>query len=136
MSNKILNQILYVEDEADITEIARIALEDIGGFSVIYCSNGREVLERAKDIQPDLILLDVMMPEMDGPTTLHELRKLEYYKSLPAIFMTAKIQADELAKYKEMGAIDVINKPFDPMTLADTIKTIWKRYYESCLIPQ
>ncbi|MDR3491647.1 MAG: response regulator [Gammaproteobacteria bacterium] len=132
MTNKDLKNILYAEDESDIREIAQIALEDIGGFIVTYCSNGREAVEKAKDIQPDLILLDVMMPEMDGPTTLKALRKIPYYSSLPVIFMTAKIQPDEIAKYKEMGALDVISKPFDPMTLADSIMKIWERYLETC----
>ena len=127
MSNKSLRQILYVEDEPDIREIAQIALEDIGNFNVIYCANGCEALEKAKNSQPDLILLDVMMPQMDGPTTLTELRKMPYYASLPIIFMTAKIQPDEIIKFKAMGALDVISKPFDPMTLADTIKKIWEK---------
>jgi CheY-like chemotaxis protein len=130
---KPLTTILYAEDESDIREIAKISLEEIGGFKVIYCKNGIEALEKAKLYRPDLILLDVMMPEMDGPTALRELRELSYYKSLPAIFMTAKIQPDEIAKYKELGVIDVISKPFDPMKLSDMISTIWERYYESCL---
>lgn len=132
-TSKPLKTILYAEDELDIREIAKIALEEIGEFEVIYCKNGLEVLEKAKQCQPDLVLLDVMMPEMDGPTTLRELRKLSYYKSLPAIFMTAKIQPDEIAKYKELGVIDVISKPFDPMKLSATINSIWERYFESCL---
>lgn len=132
MPNKELKTILYAEDEADIREIAKISLEDLGGFSVIYCTNGREALEKAKTARPDLILLDVMMPEMDGPTTLRELRQLPYYKDIPAIFMTAKIQPEELAKYKLYGAIDTIAKPFDPMTLAQAIKAIWERQLASC----
>lgn len=132
MTNKQLKKILYAEDEADIRDIAQISLEDIGGFSVTYCSNGKEVLEKAKTFRPDLLLLDVMMPEMDGPTALVELRKLPYFETIPVIFMTAKIQPDELAKYKEIGAIDTIVKPFDPMKLAQLINTIWDRYQESC----
>lgn len=134
MLNKIPRTILYAEDEADIREIAKIALEDIGGFSVIFCVNGLDAVAKAKDIQPDLLLLDVMMPEMDGPKTLIELRKLPYYTSLPAIFMTAKIQSDEIANYKLMGAIDVIAKPFDPMTLPQIITTIWEKYIASCSV--
>ncbi len=130
MPTKSLKTILYAEDESDIRDIAKIALEELGGFDVIFCKNGREVLEKATNIQPDLLLLDVMMPEMDGPTTLRELRKLKYYQSLPVIFMTAKIQPDEIINYKKMGAIDVITKPFDPMTLSDKIMTIWERYLD------
>lgn len=125
-----LNNILYAEDESDIRAIAQIALEDIGLFNVHYCVNGREALEAVKDFTPDLILLDVMMPEMDGPTTLSELRKIEDCSGIPAMFMTAKIQANEVEEYKAMGAIDVIAKPFDPMTLAETIKKAWSKYYE------
>ena len=128
MQNKPLTKILYAEDESDIREIAQIALEDIGGFSVIMCDNGRELLEKAKNTHVDLVLLDVMMPEMDGPSTLRALRKLPYYEFLPIIFMTARVQSDEIEKYKEMGVIDVITKPFDPMTLAGTITNIWERH--------
>ena len=129
MSNTELKTILYAEDEADIRDIARIALEDIGGFTVRYCSNGQEALEAAKEFRPDLVLLDVMMPEMDGPTTLRALRKMDDFSSIPAIFMTAKIQANEIEEYKSIGAIDVIVKPFDPMTLADDIKQSWIIYH-------
>lgn len=124
-----LKNILYAEDEGDIRAIAQIALEDIGSFSVRFCVNGREVLEAVKDYTPDLILLDVMMPEMDGPTALSELRKIEAYAKIPAMFMTAKIQANEVEEYKALGAIEVIAKPFDPMTLAETIKNAWLKYY-------
>lgn len=125
MRNRKLRKILYAEDEDDIRAIAQIALEDIGGFEVRYCSNGRKTLEQAKDFIPDLLLLDVMMPEMDGPTTLKELRKRPDFTQIPAIFMTAKIQRDEVEEYKSLGVIEVITKPFDPMTLADSIKNAW-----------
>lgn len=127
MPIKPLNTILYAEDELDIREIAQIALEDLGGFEVIYCTNGYEVLEAAKNAIPDLLLLDVMMPGMDGPTALTELRKMPTYIQIPAIFMTAKIQIDEIHHYKTLGALDVIPKPFDPMTLAETIKLAWEK---------
>src|SRR5689334_11007150 len=125
MSSKELRKILYAEDEEDIRVIAQIALEDIGGFTVTYCSTGLKVMEAAKEFIPDLILLDVMMPGMDGPTTLRELRKMPAFLEIPAIFMTAKIQSKEIEDYKSIGAIDVITKPFDPMTLAATIKNSW-----------
>ena len=128
MANKELQKILYAEDEDDIRAIAQIALEDIGGFTVTYCSNGQKMVEAAQNFIPDLLLLDVMMPEMDGPTTLRELRKLPEFSDIPAIFMTAKIQSNEVADYKSIGAIDVISKPFDPITLAETIKKAWLKY--------
>ena len=129
MTRQLMN-ILYAEDEADIRAIAQIALEDIGLFSVRFCVNGREALEALNDYTPDLILLDVMMPEMDGPTALNELRKIDACIDIPAMFMTAKIQANEVEEYKALGAIEVIAKPFDPMTLAETIKNSWLKYYE------
>lgn len=123
--NRPLQNIIHAEDEADIRAIAQIALEDIGSFTVQYCSNGYEVLEAVKEFEPDLFLLDVMMPKMDGPTALRELRKMPQFVHTPAIFMTAKIQASEIEEYKAIGAIDVINKPFDPMSLADDIQKRW-----------
>lgn len=120
----VINKILYVEDEYDIQTIAKIALGDIGGFTLETCSSGAEAIEKAKSFTPDLILLDVMMPNMDGPQTLQELRKIPNTASTPVIFMTAKVQAKEVEYYKSLGAVDVISKPFDPMTLAETIKKI------------
>jgi CheY-like chemotaxis protein len=120
-----LNRILYVEDEPDIQAVAKLALEMVGGFSVRICSSGQEALEAVSAFAPDLILLDVMMPGMDGPTTLVKLRENPGLASTPAIFMTAKVQPQEVAHYKTLGALDVIPKPFDPMTLSETVKRIW-----------
>lgn len=125
-----LKKILYIEDDADIRAIAQIALEDIGGFIVKFCATGYEGLAAAEAFQPDLFLLDVMMPELDGPATLQELRKLPTIKNVPTIFMTARIQQDEMASYKKLGIVDIIPKPFDPMTLAETIRKHWSNYHE------
>ena len=127
MTTPELKKILYAEDEEDIRSIAKIALEDIGMFTVKYCADGAEVLEVAKGFAPQLLLLDVMMPRLDGPSTLRELRKIPEFLTTPAIFMTAKIQPEEIAEYKRLGAIDVINKPFDPLTIADHIKQLWNK---------
>ena len=124
--DKELKKILYVEDEADIREIAKISLEELGGFTVKYCSSGKEALDVAESFAPDLFLLDVMMPVLDGPATLKELRKIDSLKDVPAIFMTAKVQGSEIEQYKKIGAIEIISKPFDPMILADLIKSSWK----------
>lgn len=129
MSTRALKTILYAEDEEDIRAIAQIALEDIGGFTVKYCLDGLKALELAKTFIPDLLLLDVMMPGMDGPTALKELRKIPDFSTIPVIFMTAKIQTNELEEYKTLGAIEVIAKPFDPMTLADEITKAWVKHY-------
>jgi len=115
--------VLYIEDEADIREVAEFALED-EGFVLTPCVSGQEALDKAEALTPDLILLDVMMPGMDGPTTLSRLRELPQLADTPAIFMTAKVQASEVGQYMAMGALGVISKPFDPMTLADEIRTL------------
>ena len=124
-----LTRILYVEDESDIQAIARLALEQIGGFTVEICSSGRKAIEVAPEFAPDLILLDVMMPEMDGITTFKALREIPQTAITPVIFLTAKIQKQEIERYKELGVADVIPKPFDPMTLAATVNSIWARQH-------
>jgi len=122
---KPLARILYVEDEPDIRAVAQMALEAVGGFTVIACPSGSEALAAAPTAQADLLLLDVMMPGMDGPSTLKALRALPATAGTPVIFMTAKVQAAEVAQYRELGAIDVIHKPFDPMELSAQISHIW-----------
>lgn len=120
-----LKRILYVEDEPDIQAIAKLALEVVGGFELMVCSSGEEALECAESFAPDLFLLDVMMPGLNGPDTLRALQDIPAVAGLPAIFMTAKVQPAEVLTYKTLGAIEVIAKPFDPMTLSDQIKEIW-----------
>jgi two-component system OmpR family response regulator len=127
MSHATLNNILYVEDDADIQTVAQIALEAVGGFCLCACGSGPIALETIRSgWVPDLILLDVMMPEMDGPTTLHELRQLATTAATPVIFMTAKVQSSEVAYYKSLGALGVIPKPFDPMQLARQVRQLWE----------
>ncbi|RKZ63804.1 MAG: hypothetical protein DRR08_02480 [Candidatus Parabeggiatoa sp. nov. 2] len=130
MSLPTLNNILYVEDEEDIRTIVQFALENLGGYTLKVCRSGQEAIEAASQLTPDLMLFDVMMPKMDGPTTLKILReKYSAFENIPVIFMTAKVQPQEVEEYKRLGAIDVITKPFDPMTLADTLKKIWENHY-------
>lgn len=130
MSSPPLRHILFVEDDADIQMVAAMALEAVGGFSVTTCASGGEAVSRFAEIAPDLVLLDVMMPGMDGPATLAALRQLPEAANVPVVFMTARVQAYEMARYRELGAVDVIAKPFDPMTLADTVKTIWRSLHD------
>lgn len=120
-----LSLVLYVEDDPDIQTVAQMALEMVGGFTLRTCSSGSEALLAAAGCQPDLLLLDVMMPGMDGPTTLAELRKLANTATTPVIFMTAKVQASEVAHYRSLGAIGVIAKPFDPMQLPVQVRALW-----------
>ena len=124
-----LKRILYAEDEPDIQAVAKIALETVGGFELKICNNGEEALANAVSYAPDLLLFDVMMPGMDGPSAFKAIKELPELADTPAIFMTAKVQPTEVQEYKDMGAIDVIAKPFDPMSLADQIKTIWQQHY-------
>ena len=125
-----LTHILYVEDEPDIQMVARLALESLGGFTLEVCSTGSEALEKIAAFKPQLILLDVMMPGMDGPTTLSKLRQLPHFAATPVVFMTAKVQPREVAGYKQLGAVDVIPKPFDPMKLASAVQEIWDRCHD------
>ncbi len=122
---KPLARILYVEDEPDIRAVAQMALEAVGGFVVVACASGSEALAAAPTAEADLLLLDVMMPGLDGPSTLKALRDMPATANTPVIFMTAKVQASEIAQYRELGAIDVIHKPFDPMELSTQIQRIW-----------
>lgn len=122
-----LDKILHVEDEVDIQEVARMALEAVGGLTVRTCSDGEEALAAAPEFSPDLFLLDVMMPGMDGPETFQALQKLSGFENTPAIFMTAKVMEAEVARFTELGALGVIAKPFDPMTLSDQIRELWQQ---------
>src|SRR4051794_27312982 len=90
-----LRRILFVEDDPDIQTVARMALEALGGFTVLACNSGAEALAKVDGFVPDLVLLDVMMPGMDGPTTLEALRKRSTCREVPVVFMTAKVQAQE-----------------------------------------
>jgi len=122
-----LSRILYAEDQIDIQQVAILALETVGGFTVKTCNSGLEATMAIDNFKPQLLLFDVMMPDMDGPTALIKIREMPDYKNTPAIFMTAKVQSNEVQSYLDMGAIAVIAKPFDPMTLASEIQEIWQR---------
>ncbi len=120
-----LNRILLVEDEPDIQAVVRLSLEMVGQFQVEVCGSGEAALKRVKGFSPELILLDVMMPGLDGPATLAALRADPSTASIPVIFMTAKVQPQEVQHYKSLGALEVIAKPFDPMQLPERLHTIW-----------
>lgn len=122
-----LERILYAEDEADIREVAMLALESLGGYSLKVCQTGLEAVAEIAGFNPQLLLFDVMMPELDGPGALKKIREIEAFSNTPIIFMTAKVQPTEVQKYLDMGAADVIAKPFDPMTLAERIRDIWQK---------
>lgn len=120
-----LHRIMYVEDDPDIQIVAKMALEMVGGFTVKICSSGEEALREVADFQPDLILLDVMMPGMDGLKTFEALRDRLGLEEIPVVFLSAKARPTEVAHYMSLGIRGVIAKPFDPMTLADRVRAIW-----------
>lgn len=121
-----LQKVLYVEDDVDIREIATIALQDIGGLTVEVCESGAQALNVIDDFAPQLVLLDVMMPDMTGPETLVALRQQGSVTDATVVaFMTAKVHPEELERYYELGVTNIISKPFDPMTLADDVRAIW-----------
>jgi CheY-like chemotaxis protein len=116
-------RILHVDDEPDIREVVEISLGLDPGFATRSCSSGEEALVAAIDWQPDIILCDVMMPVMDGPATLMRLRENALTAGIPVIFMTARAQTRELDRFRSLGALGVIPKPFDPMTLAASVRS-------------
>jgi two-component system OmpR family response regulator len=122
-----LKRIMHVEDDPSIQAVAKVALEVVGGFIVETCSGGEDALKAFRHFSPQLILLDVMMPDMDGPSTLKRLQADYDLTQVPVVFMTAKVQANEIESYKDLGAADVVVKPFDPMTLSDQIREIWQK---------
>ena len=128
MTSRTLSRILCVEDEPKIQTIVKLALEKVGGFTVVLCTSGEEALEKAPAFDPDLILLDVLMPGMDGVATFEALKTLPGLSTVPVVFVTALAQADEIERYREMGIVDVITKPFDPMVLPDQLRAIWSVY--------
>lgn len=117
----VINKVLLVDDDPNVRLVAQIGLADVGGWDVVEAANGREAVALAEKYQPDLILLDVMMPMMDGLSTLTELRAIPQLADTPVIFLTAKVQEDEREQYLSLGAIGVIMKPFDPLTLPENI---------------
>ncbi len=122
-----LTKILHVEDDRDIMEVSRVALEGLNGFRMVACYHWRDAVRLALRFKPDLFLLDVMMPEKSGLETLAELRRLPEFRSTPAIFLTAKVQEYEIQSFLATGAIGVITKPFDPATLGDLVCELWVR---------
>ncbi len=126
-----LTRLMYVDDEADIRTIVEMSLTIVGDFEVTMCASGREALERLPEARPQLLLLDVMMPGMDGPSTLGAVRRVPGFEALPVVFVTAKVQPEEVAGFRALGAADVIAKPFDPMTLPAEVQAIWDRLAET-----
>ncbi len=121
-----LNKILYADDDRDLLEVVVLTLETIGGFTVETCESGVGIVKRARAFDPDLIILDVMMPEVDGPDALLELRMEPEFENIPIVFITAKLLSEELDELKAKGVRDVIIKPFDPQGLVKQIHRLWE----------
>lgn len=114
-------QVLLIDDDDMVREVAQMSLELVAGWQVVAVSSGMAGVEEAQRHAPDVILLDVMMPVLDGPATLSRLRELPELVDVPILFLTAKTMTDEVERLKHLGARDVIAKPFDPMTLHEQI---------------
>jgi CheY-like chemotaxis protein len=123
----ILRNILYVEDDLLVRTTAKLVLEVIGNFHVRDCGSGREALLAAYDFHPDLILLDVVMPELDGLQTLERLRRMPHLMDTPALFVTGLTATTDIARYLEAGAIGVIPKPLAPMRLSEQLQEFWEQ---------
>ncbi len=122
-----LVDILYVEDDADIRKTTEMALTMQGRFQVVSCGSGEEALEIAKSASVQMVLLDVMMPGLNGIELFKRLRKLENYKKTPIAFITAKVQPSEIDAYMQMGAIGIIAKPYEPIALPATLNKLWTK---------
>jgi CheY-like chemotaxis protein len=123
-----LHRVACVDDDPDILAITKLALEEFGGLVVTDFPGSRAAIEGVAAANPDLILMDVMMPEIDGPAALRMLR--EGGSNVPVVFMTARVQSHEIANYVALGAAGVISKPFDPLTLAQKLDEIWRKTVE------
>ena len=117
------SRVLHIDDDPDILDIAAASIGLDSEFEVRACNSGADGLAAAAEWRPDLILLDVMMPVMDGTTTLRHLRLNPQTADIPVVFMTARVQIQEIAYFKSLGATGVISKPFDPMTLAASVRS-------------
>lgn len=125
-----LRRLMYVEDDEDIQAVARMSLETLGQFEVLICSSGQEALSRVDEFMPDAVLLDVMMPGMDGPDTLRELTARSAMADVPAIFLTARADTGEDDRLSGPSVAGVIAKPFDPVSLPDQVRALWEAWHE------
>lgn len=117
-------KVLIIDDEDDIRQIAAMSLSLLGGMDVVEADCGKDGLAKAATERPDVILLDMMMPGMDGPATLQELRNTPDISMIPVIFLTARAMSQEVERIKKMGAAGILTKPFDPTALTGQVKAI------------
>ena len=127
MDRARLRTVLYIDDEPHIREIVEMALTLRESLTVLTCDSGGRALTLMYEQKPDLVLLDVMMPDMDGPATLARMRADPALANIPVVFMTAKAMPQEVSGFLQSGAIGVIAKPFDPMQLENQVLAMWER---------
>lgn len=117
-------RVLIIDDEDDIREVAQTSLEIMGGWEVLTAGSSLEGLIKAEAEQPDAVLLDVMLPDMDGPTTFHKLQENPATQNIPVILLTAKVKAADQRRLSNLGVVAILSKPFDPIMLADQVAEI------------
>ena len=123
--------VLYVDDDPDICEVVRSSLCLLSGYDVRTADSGERAIAIASEQPPDLVLMDVMMPDLDGPSTLKRMRASAALAEIPVIFLTAKVLPAEIAYFLNLGAIGIIRKPFDPLQLGSEVFTLWRKVYET-----
>ena len=124
-----LKTILCIDDDEDILAITQMCLETVGGFRVTCFKHGINAVKKIESLKPDLILMDMMMPGVDGLSVLSSLKQTPTTAQIPVVFMTARVQANEIEQYYKQGADGVIPKPFDPMTLSQQLIKFWEAYH-------
>jgi two-component system, OmpR family, response regulator len=127
MSTRDFQSILYVDDDADICSVVQATLRLVPGLEVQTADSGERAIDLAHELRPDLVLMDVMMPGLDGPSTLKRMRESMLLKDIPVAFMTAKVLPAEISQFLQMGAIGVIVKPFDPLRLYGELFALWDK---------
>jgi CheY-like chemotaxis protein len=125
MPDRPLNRICYVEDDEDIQRIVRMALERVGKMTVAVVGDPTQAIETMAEFRPDLVMLDWMMPVMDGPTLFRQMKLRPETSSLPVVFITARASQRDLDELKMLGAAGTISKPFSPKDLPDQLRAIW-----------
>lgn len=127
---RALKRILHIEDVPSIQIVTRIALERIGGFEVLSCASAQAALDEVRTFAPDLILLDVMLPQMDGIELLRQLAGLVDLQQTPVVLLTGHLERERLAELQQMGVREVLQKPFDPLQLTAQLRAIWEAEHE------
>jgi two-component system OmpR family response regulator len=125
-----LQRILHIEDVPSIQVVTRIALEKLGGFRILSCASGAEALAQVRQFDPDLILLDLELPQMDGLALLQQLAQLIDLQRIPVVLLTGRKEPVELADLRHLGVRQLLLKPFDPLLLATQLNAIWEAEHE------